>query len=458
MKRLFPSALLLLILASSTVASDEVDAGLFTVDRSARALIHVQAGLDDDSLDQFALGRSFFTIPWVEAPSATTARDGLGPLFNANSCASCHKNNGGGAASTQGGKSLSRSIVIKLGQWVDALSNQAGFNGGFKPDPIYGGQLAINGTHDVPFEGQVTVAIDSRVFTYPDGRQVTLLKPLFSVAQLNYGPLAETTMLHPRRSPSLIGMGLIDAIPDAQLIQRQDESDQNNDGVSGRASWVWSVEEKQLKLGRFGWKASTTSVTEQVANAAHNDMGLTSPLFPNENCTAAQTACNRAYKSRGFDIPEQRLKAVSFYLRHLRVPVSQSAAQKEGRQLFLSTGCQACHQTAYTTDKGVEVNPYSDFLLHDMGDDLADGSGLTGSGLTGTDRQVQGAEWRTAPLWGLGLVKTLNPQVGYLHDGRATTVEQAILWHDGEALSAKKRFTQLTKKERDLLLSFLDVL
>jgi len=463
MKQLFSFALLAFILASDVVASNEVDVGLFTTDRSARALSHAQAGLDDDSLDQFSLGRSFFTIPWVEAPSATTARDGLGPLFNANSCASCHKNNGGGAASTQGGKSLSRSIVIKLGQKVDALSNQINLNAGFKPDPVYGGQLAINGTSDVPFEGQVTVTIDNRVFTYPDGRQVTLMKPLFSVSQLNYGPLSEATTLQPRRSPSLIGMGLIDAIPDAQLIQRQDESDQNNDGISGRASWVLSVEEKRLKLGRFGWKASTTSVTEQVANAAHNDMGLTSPLFPNENCTATQTACNRAYKSRGFDIPEQRLKAVSFYLKNLRVPVSQSAAQREGQQLFLSTGCQACHQTAYTTDKGVEVNPYSDFLLHDMGDELADGSGITGSGLigsglTGNDRQVQGAEWRTAPLWGLGLAKTLNSQAGYLHDGRATTVEQAILWHDGEGLNAKNHFTQLTKKERDLLLSFLDAL
>ncbi|PCJ35945.1 MAG: thiol oxidoreductase [Cellvibrionales bacterium] len=458
MKKRFPFALLSLILASDVVTSDAVDVGLFTTDRSARALSHVQAGLDDDSLDQSALGRSFFTIPWVEAPSATTARDGLGPLFNANSCASCHKNNGGGAASTLGGKSLSRSIVIKLAQRVDALSNQTNLNAGFKPDPVYGGQLAINGTSDVPFEGQVAVTIDSRIFTYPDGRQVTLTKPLFRISQLNYGPLSETTTLQPRRSPALIGMGLVDAIPDTQLIQRQDEHDQNNDGISGRASWVFSVEEKKLKLGRFGWKASTTSVNEQVANAAHNDMGLTNPLFPDENCTAAQTACNRAYKSGGFDIPEQRLKAVSFYLRHLRVPVSQSVAQEEGGQLFLSTGCQACHQTAYTTDKGVEVNPYSDFLLHDMGDDLADDSGFTGSSLTGTDRQVQGAEWRTAPLWGLGLAKTLNPQAGYLHDGRATTIEQAILWHDGEALKAKNRFTQLNKKERDLLLSFLDVL
>ncbi len=440
--------LTLLIAISGDALGRATDKQVFTTDRSAKALSHTQAGLDDESLDQFTLGRSFFTIPWVAAPAATTARDGLGPLFNANSCARCHRNNGGGEASTFEDRPLDRSIVIQLAPALKKPLSDAN-KPSFQPDPIYGHQLAINGTHRVPFEGQVEVTIENKAFTYPDGEQLTLLKPLFNVTQLNYGPLAKSTILRPRRAPALVGMGLIEAIPTAQILQRQDETDLNADGISGKANWVYSPEANKIKLGRFGWQATTTSVTEQTANALHNDMGLTNPVFPYENCSAAQTACNSAYKGSELDVPEPRLLAISHYLKRLRVPRGQVTTELEGRQLFISAGCQACHQIAYTTDEGIAVNPYSDFLLHDMGSALAEGNGLD---------QTAASQWRTSPLWGLGLAKTLNPRAGYLHDGRALTVEQAILWHGGEALSARDHFIHLNKKQRDVLLSFLGTL
>ncbi|MBV1928058.1 MAG: thiol oxidoreductase [Gammaproteobacteria bacterium] len=442
--------LTLLITISGGVLGCETakDKQVFTTDRSAKALSHAWVGLDDGSLDQFTLGRSFFTIPWVEAPAATTARDGLGPLFNANSCASCHRNNGGGAASTRGGKALDRSIVIQLAQ-LSTHSFNAASKPERQPDPVYGHQLAINGTHRVPFEGQVEVAVETKAFTYPDGKQVTLLKPLIKVTQLNYGPLAKGTTLKPRRAPALVGMGLIEDIPAAQILQRQDVKDLNADGISGKANWVHSLEANKRKLGRFGWQATTTSVTEQTANALHNDMGLTNPMFPNPNCSAAQTACNSAYKSNELDVPMPRLQAISHYLKRLRVPRGQATTEPIGRQLFMNTGCQACHQVAYTTTKGIAVNPYSDFLLHDMGPALAEGD---------DHDQNTVSEWRTSPLWGLGLAKTLNPRAGYLHDGRAFTVEQAILWHGGEAQSARDHFIHLNKNQRDMLLSFLETL
>ena len=442
--------LTLLIAISSDVLGRETDKDklIFTTERSAKALSHAWAGLDDESLDQFTLGRSFFTIPWVEAPAAATARDGLGPLFNANSCASCHPNNGGGAASTLGGKALDRSIVIQLAQASNkSLSDMNKTN--LQPGPIYGHQLAINGTHRVPFEGQVEVAVETQSFTYPDGEQITLLKPHFNLTQLNYGPLAKGTILRPRRAPALVGMGLIEDIPAAQILQRQDETDRNADGISGRANWVYSPETNTKKLGRFGWQATTTSITEQTANALHNDMGLTNPVFPNENCSAAQTACNGAYKSTELDVPKPRLLAISHYLKRLRVPRVQTTAEPGGRELFISAGCQACHQVAYTTAAGITADPYSDFLLHDMGAALAEGNGRDQSTVS---------QWRTAPLWGLGLAKTLNPRAGYLHDGRALTLEQAILWHGGEAKSARDHFIHLNKNQRAMLLSFLETL
>lgn len=417
----------------------------FTNDRSSKALMHAYGGMSEDAFDQFILGRSFFTVPWVEAPAATTARDGLGPLFNANSCTSCHRNNGGGVSSTMQEGPVNRSIIFKLMQ--PQKNNQ--LKSGFNADPVYGTQLAINGNHDVPFEGRISVQIESIPFEYPDGQTVILKKPVFKISDLNYGTLAEETSIHPRRALSLAGLGLIERISDQQILQRQDEFDQNGDGISGKANRVWSVRDQQMKLGRFGWKATSPSVVEQSASALINDMGLTSPWFTEENCTSSQVACVAAYKSTEKDVPLQRLLAIGNYLTHLKMPRLKKNIDAKGKQLFFQSGCHLCHQTGYSVDQDVKLDPYSDFLLHDMGQALSDKSQIF---------NADPREWRTPPLWGIGLAKKLNPYAGFLHDGRATSLEQAILWHGGEASRAKQSFIDLPGKDRTKLLSFLNSL
>ncbi len=423
------------LILNQTFASD-----LFTSDRSKKALSHPVEPLSDDLLDHFFLGRSFFTVPWVEAPAATTARDGLGPLFNANTCVSCHKNNGGGESSTLKQGSVNRSIVFKLVQPPSNTKNTLGF----MPDPNYGEQLAINGIHGVPFEGHLSVTFDTKTFQYPDKTKTLLTQPIFKVSQLNYGDLAPTTTLNPRRALPLTGLGLIDKIPAQQILQRQDSQDQNQDGISGKANHVWSPSAQQYTLGRYGWKATIASLIDQTASALINDMGLTSPLAQQENCTMTQTACNAAYKSQSHDVPLLRLKAITTYISHLKTPKTSNAPV--GKRLFEQVGCQACHQNNYRTEQGTIINPYSDFLLHDMGQELADNS---------QQFLALPSEWRTPPLWGLGLAKTLNAKAGFLHDGRASTVEHAILWHGGEASTARQNFINLSKKDRTILLSFL---
>jgi CxxC motif-containing protein (DUF1111 family) len=431
------------LLLTIWLQSVRAESGLTTRDRSKNGLSHVVANLDEGASDRFALGRSFFHVPWVQAPAATTARDGLGPLFNANSCASCHPNNGGGDALPDSGH-LPRSTIVKLAQ--PAVNRGSLPHNGFIPDPVYGQQLSINGNSRVPFEGQVEVTLKPLVRHFSDGSAITLARPEIRVSSLNYGPLSESTRLLVLRAPSLVGLGLIERIPDAQILQYQDERDTDADGISGRVNRVWSMQHQDYRLGRYGWKANTSSVREQVSNALINDMSLTSPWYPEDNCGEQQQACLEAYRSPEPDVPMTRLQAINDYLLQLRAPVVATDDKEQERRLFESTGCLSCHRVGYRTNNGVVVNPYSDFLLHDMGPELSAGSGVF---------KASAQEWRTPPLWGLGLAKLLNPDAGYLHDGRARTLQQAIMWHDGEAAASQREFAALDRNERDVLIKFL---
>ena len=432
MKNVLVSILGSLYLMSSIfpVLSSQVNTELQTLNRSKMALQQFQAELDDAQLDQLILGRSFFTIPWVEAPAATSARDGLGPLYNANSCAACHRNLGGGNAINQSG-SVDRSIVFALSAYQTSGTNTN-----------YGNQLAINGIRGVPFEGQITSSLESQTFTYPDGQSIKLYRPNFTLNNLNYGELEASA--NARRSPALVGLGLIEQIPEWQILSRADVDDRDNDGISGKVNRVWSIQHRKIMPGRYGWKASTVSVIEQTAKAAINDMGLTSDWYPQESCTNKQTACSKAYKSQSLDLPFPRLQAISNYLKGLRLP-DTGPLSTSAKALFRDTGCQACHQIDYRLPDGKIINPYSDFLLHDMGEGLAD-----------SGPHALAREWRTPPLWGIGIAKTLNKNAGFLHDGRATSLEQAILWHDGEARMSRQRFIQLKQSDRQHLISFLE--
>ncbi len=407
--------------------------------------------LDGAALDRFILGRSFFSVPWVQAPSATTARDGLGPHFNANTCASCHPAMGSAATLDPAGQPL-RPLVFKLAQPgrhdARAPVPEAPFADRV-PDPVYGAQIAVNGTSDVAPEAVPRLVIERLPYSYPDGTAVMLERLHPELSSLAYGPLAPDTVIFLRQPPALAGLGLVAAVPDAEILALEDAGDRDGDGISGRANRVLGPDGPAL--GRFGWKAATAGLIAQTAHAAAFDMGLTNPVYPQELCPPAQADCLAAprggeTRQGALDLPAARLEAIAAYLAGFRAPLPR-ASDTRGAALFAGSGCTACHRPALTTAAGVTIYPLSDYLLHDMGDSLADGIREAAAGP---------AEFRTAPLWGLGA--RLRAGHRFLHDARAATPEAAILWHGGEAAAARTRFVTLDAADRAALLAYLESL
>ncbi len=403
--------------------------------------------MNNDEQDLFMYGKSFYRIPWVEAPSATTARDGLGPLFNANTCMHCHPNNGAGIAVKKNG-SMTRSLLLRLSHKT-STDKACLEKCGFEPDSTYGAQLSLNGNHDVPFEGEAKVTYQEIKGKYPDGSSYTLRNPTYTIDKLNYGSLDKETIFAPRIGLALLGLGRLELISDKDLLAHQDINDSNKDGISGKANIVFSPEYNTTMIGRFTWKASASSVKVQSAAAAHNDMSLSNPLFPKENCTKKQKECNQAPKGKHpLDLPANRLDALSYYIANLAVPNQREPKKHvEGAKLFTTLNCVACHVDTYKTTEGDTIHPFSDLLLHDMGEGLADGR---------SEFLANANEWRTPPLWGIGLYETVSGEANYLHDGRARSIEEAILWHGGEAQKSKDAFMALDKKQRQKVLDFLD--
>ncbi len=418
------------------------------------------SGLNDEELDSFILGKSFFRIPWVEAPSATTARDGLGPLFGANTCITCHPNNGIAPKYNKKG-SPARGYVARLSIPSNSSKNhqeQLRYSG-FVAEPMYGTQISLNGSKNVPFEARTIIKYEEKLVLYPDGKKITLSKPLKhhsdKLYDLQYGELHPKTIISSRMAQALVGLGLLAQLSDEQILKNQDIDDKNEDGISGKANVVYDPETKKYGIGRFTWKASAPSVKFQVAAAANNDMSLTSPLFPKENCTKKQTECLNAPKGdskRGmseFDLTQERLDAITFYVTHLKIPKS-TITEKNGEKLFKQIGCTECHKAEFTLQSGYKIKPFTDMLLHDMGEELSDGR---------SEFLATPLEWRTAPLWGVGKYHiALGEKPSLLHDGRAKSVEEAILWHGGEASASKQLFINLKQKQRDSLLRYVDEL
>lgn len=404
--------------------------------------------LSDEETDQAILGKSFFRIPWVEAPSATTARDGLGPLFNANTCTSCHPNNAYTNVFTSDGQ-VNRSMVVRLSIPSNNSKEHQTYlhTQGFVPDFVYGSQLSINGTSDVPFEGKLQISYTPKEVTYADGTKIELRVPHYELTHLNYGNLHKDIRISVRKAPALVGLGIIEQISDEQILANADQDDKNNDGIRGVPNYVYSIKDKKMALGKLTYKASAPTLKQQIASAFHNDMSLTTTYFPQENCTSEQKECLNAKKARdAIDVPDDRLEAIDFYLKNLKVPVVENK-NKEGKALFSQIGCASCHTPSFTLPNNQKAEVYSDFLLHDMGDELSDGR----SEFNATKNQ-----WRTTPLWGINSYKhTVGTQVEYLHDGRARSLEEAIVWHGGEALKAKESFMNLSKQQRDALIEFL---
>ena len=419
----------------------------FTECNSSMAFMRPVSGMSHEERDLFILGKSFYRIPWVEAPSATTARDGLGPLFNANTCMHCHPKNGAGVAINSDG-SMTRSLLLRLSH-RNSTNQELIKTVGFEPDSTYGAQLSLNGNADVPAEGLPKVIYQEINGTYPDGTPYSLRKPSYRVENLGYGAMDSKTIIAPRIGSALIGLGQLELIDEKDILANEDIEDRNSDGISGKANYAFDPETNTTKLGRFTWKASAVSVKHQSAAAAHNDMGLSNPLFPQHNCTSKQKSClEEAKKGRhAFDLPQERLSAITYYLSNLAIPKQrQSKKHQEGARLFAALNCTACHIPSFKTAAGITIHPYSDLLLHDMGEGLADGR---------SEFLATGSEWRTAPLWGIGLYEKVSGEANYLHDGRARSIEEAILWHGGEAEQSKKDFMQLDKNSREKVLNFL---
>lgn len=401
----------------------------------------------NDAIDKHILGKSFFTIPWVQAPASTTARDGLGPLFSANTCVHCHPHNSAGIATDKNGE-ITRSLVMRLS--IPSTHNTTVAKNGFMPEPNYGGQFSINGTSDTPAEGNVHLNYKAITGFYADGSMYSLQEPTYTLSNLQYGNLHPKTNIAPRIGLALIGLGALESIKQSDILKNEDIEDTNKDGISGKANWVYSYETNRTELGRFAWKAAAPSVLQQSANAAHNDMGLSNPLFKSHNCTDSQKECLKASLNidNQLDLPQKRLEAISYYLKTLKIPKRRIGKNFfKGESVFNKLGCVKCHTQNFTIAGGQTIYPYSDLLLHDMGEALSDGH---------TMFKANENEFRTPPLWGLGLYKKMTSKISLLHDGRARNVAEAILWHGGEAQSQKEAFTQLSKKQREYLIEFIN--
>ena len=427
------------------------DTTIATTNRNSFAL--AAANLNNQERRIFEVGDSFFTQNWVTAPASTEARDDLGPTFNAQSCSSCHTLDGR-AQPPADNDDPERGLLFRLSiPGVDPVT------GGPLPDPVYGGQLQDRGILTVSPEGRFLINYREMPGAYEDGTPYTLLQPDYSFAELAFGPTHPELLISPRIAPAVFGGGLLEAIPESAILALADPDDSDGDGISGRANMVWSVRDEETRLGRFGWKANVPTLEQQIAGAFHGDIGITSPLFPEENCPAGQTDCQGALNGGIPELPQDRLDKITFYNQTLAVPAMRDVDDpqvRQGARLFLKAGCAACHTPIHSTGQhpvpavsGQVIFPYTDMLLHDMGEGLADGR---------PDFLADGREWRTPPLWGIGLIENVNNHTRLLHDGRARNIAEAILWHDGEGLAAREEFRKMSREEREALLRFLESL
>ena len=449
----------LLVVALGCSSSDDVDAEAllvaemggettaFTDNRNAFSMS--ARNLTTGERRTFEVGDSFFEQNWVTAPASTDARDGLGPTFNALSCSSCHVLDGRGKP-PENVDDPERGLLIRLS--VPGTTPEGAPLG----DPNYGNQLQDRAINNVAPEGRVIVDYIEIEGEYADGEPYVLLMPTYQFVELAFGEMSEDLMTSPRIAPAVIGMGLLEAIKEQDILGQADPDDMDGDGISGRPNMVWDIDKQETVLGRFGWKANEPTVKQQALGAFAGDIGITSEHHMEENCPPVQTECSAAPNGGVPEMPDARGERLVFYTQTLAVPAMRNVDDSEvrkGAEMFLKAGCSACHTPSYTTGSHeIEalseqtIFPYTDLLLHDMGDGLADGR---------PDFLATGKEWRTPPLWGIGLVETVNGHTRFLHDGRARNLSEAILWHGGEGEESRDAFRNMSKKERDALIAFL---
>lgn len=472
-----------------TPGNPEMPGGETTVwATGANAFSLPSANLADAEKTRFFVGNSFFKRNWVQAPASTTARDGLGPHFIARSCSGCHALDGRGAppdfkrdlgtdrtaqqqAKTEAEPEHEQPVALLMRLSIPGTNEKGEPN----PDPVYGGQLGNAAIRGVKAEGKIAITHTPIKGQFADGTAYTLYKPHYRITDLGYGPMHPDVMIGPRIAPQVIGMGLLEAIPaediEANVIAQQQLNGPLNKTIKGKANYVWDVVAQKTLIGRIGWKANVASVAHQSAAAFLGDIGITSMYFPNQDCMPAQKDCLAAPSGAEetadgieHEIRDELLGQVIFYQNTLAPPARRNINDPQvirGEEIFHQAQCAQCHRPSYTTGNPLypqftsmalsnqTIYPYTDLLLHDMGEDLADGR---------PDFLASGSEWRTPPLWGIGLVPDVNGHQFLMHDGRADGVMEAILWHGGEALASRDYVLKLDRKDRDALVDFVNSL
>ncbi len=436
--------------------------------RSIHAFSFPSANIPFERELEFKVGNGFFKKLWVTAPASTVSSDGLGPLYNARACQRCHIKDGRGHP-PEGADDSGVSMFLRLSipKDISELPSETLKYMANAPEPTYGTQLQDKSIADIAPEGQMRIIYSEVPVTLGDDSVVLLRHPEYQVADLGYGPLHPETQHSPRVAPQMIGLGLLEAIPEADILALADPDDVDGDGISGKANVVWSGVFNQWMLGRFGHKAGAPTIRAQSAGAFSGDMGLSTPLHPNPwgECTEAEVACQAAphgetAADENLEVPSDVLDLVTFYSRNLAVPARRDvddATVLRGKALFYDAGCVSCHTPKFVTHRLSDqpeqsfqlIWPHTDMLLHDMGDGLADNR---------PEWQANGREWRTAPLWGLGMTQTVSGHSYLLHDGRARSILEAILWHGGEAESAKEAVRLMAAPDRAALIAYLESL
>lgn len=437
------------------------------------------ANLTDEERTRFVIGNSFFRRNWVEAPASTKARDGLGPHFIARSCGGCHVQDGRGeppAIFNRLGETKDPTVALLIRLSIPGIDA----HGGPKHDPVYGDQFNNAAIQGVKPEGRVTLRYDTIKGQFADGTPYTLQQPIYGFADLGYGPMHPDVMTSPRIAPQIIGVGLLEAIAEADILANAANQAATPGPIKGVPNKVWDAPASRMMVGRFGWKANVASIAHQTGGAFLGDMGITSRHFAQETCTPTQKDCLDAPSGQnsrkgggeqgqsGVEIDDKTLADVIFYQATLAPPARRNindAQVLRGQALFSQAQCATCHRPSYVTKEGhndgvfplltskalngQRIAPYTDLLVHDMGERLADGR---------PDFGANGRQWKTPPLWGTGLIKDVNGHTRLLHDGRARGVLEAVLWHGGEAEGAKDQVLKMKKADRDALVKFVESL
>ena len=441
----------------------------FTGPLNRNAFSHPAANLTADQRLDFKVGRGFFRRLWVTAPASTQAADGLGPLYDARGCMNCHPNNGRGHPPDGPlDNAVSMFLRVDIPPQNNAQHQQLAERRVTNiPEPTYGLQLQGFAVAGHKAEARMQIDYGEVPVILADGSEVSLRRPMYRVDDLGYGPLHPQARLSARVAPQMIGLGLLEAIDEEDIVNRADPDDRDGDGVSGRANRVWSHELQNVALGRFGHKAGMPSVNEQSQAAFSADLGLSVPLFrdPSGDCTVRQADCRAAPNGNSpqyedLEAHRQVTDLVRLYVSHIAVPARRNGEDPDvlaGEGVFERIGCGACHvprfrtgtRTAAVAMHNQDIAPYTDLLLHDMGEGLADNR---------PEGVASGREWRTAPLWGVGLAPLVSAHSNFLHDGRARNLLEAILWHGGEARAQRDAVIALDRTSREQLLKFIESL